>query len=134
MSVIDEVNSIAVVVRVADRDRTVEWFREVFDLEPVMVANDGADHPIALYRVCDLNFAVWQLPPGTTRDRADNKRNSFVTMTHPDPLSAHEALVAAGADVGPVSASEHHAFFYFHDPDGNRYEITSPPTARYAAK
>lgn len=134
MSVIDEVNSAAVVIRVADRDRTVEWFREVCDLEPVMVANDGADHPIALYRICGVNFAVWQLPPGMTRDRADNKRNSFVTMTHPDPRSAHHALLAAGADVGPVSGSEHHVFFYLHDPDCNRYEITSPPTASYADK
>jgi catechol 2,3-dioxygenase-like lactoylglutathione lyase family enzyme len=134
VSVIDEVNSTAVVVRVADRERTVMWFREVFKLEPVMAASDGADHPIALYRVCGLNFAVWQLPPGITRDRADNKRNSFVTMTHPDPRSARDTLVAAGADVGPVSGSEHHVFFYLHDPDGNRYEITSPPTASYADK
>ena len=134
MSVIDEVNSAAVVVRVANRDRTVEWFRETLGLAPVLVATDGAEHPIALYRVCGLNFAVWQLAPGVTRDRAENKRNSFVTMTHPDPRSAHDTLVAAGAEVGPVSGSEHHVFFYLHDPDGNRYEITSPPTASYADK
>jgi len=131
MGIADEFTSGSTVVRVADRDLAVEWFRDVLGLEPVLVASDGAAHPIAVYRLPGLQFALWQLPAGSTRSREDNRSNSFLSFTHPDPSAVHARLTMAHVDVSPLTGSEHHAFFYLHDPDGNRYEIASPPTARY---
>jgi catechol 2,3-dioxygenase-like lactoylglutathione lyase family enzyme len=131
MGIADEVTSGSTVVRVVDRDRAVEWFRQVLDLEPVLVADDGVGHPIAVYRLAGLQFALWQLPPGSTRLREENRRNSFLSFTHPDPRAVHTQLATTRVDVSPFSESEHHAFFYFYDPDGNRYEIASPPTRAY---
>jgi catechol 2,3-dioxygenase-like lactoylglutathione lyase family enzyme len=131
MGIAGEVTSGSMVVRVADRDRTVEWFRRMLDLEPVLIANDGVGHPLAVYRLAGLQFALWQLPAGLTRLREENRRNSFLSFNAPDPRAVHARLAAAGVDVSSFSESEHHAFFYFHDPDSNRYEITSPPTRAY---
>jgi catechol 2,3-dioxygenase-like lactoylglutathione lyase family enzyme len=124
MGITDEVISGSTVVRVADRDSAVEWFRRVLGLEPALVASDGVGHPIAVYRLGGLVFALWQLPAGSTRSRGENRRNSFLSFTHPDPRAVHAHLGRAGVDVSPLSESVHHAFFYFHDPDGNRYEIS----------
>lgn len=56
-------------------------------------------------------FAVWPLPPGVVRSREENNRNTYLVFTHPDPKGAHATLSAAGADVGPLTDSEHHSFF-----------------------
>jgi catechol 2,3-dioxygenase-like lactoylglutathione lyase family enzyme len=126
-STLGEVFFASPLLRVADRDRTVEWFRTVLGLEPLVVGSDGAAHPFAVFAIGGMTFAVWQLPPGVVRSRDENDRNTYLVLTHPDPARAHAELVAAGADVGRLSESEHHTFFWFHDPDGNRYEIASPP-------
>jgi catechol 2,3-dioxygenase-like lactoylglutathione lyase family enzyme len=131
VGVADEVISGSTVVRVADRDRTLEWFRRVLGLEPALVASDGAGHPIAVYRLAGLLFALWQLSPGSMRSRDENRRNSFLSFTHLDPPAVHAELGRAGVDVSPLSESEHHSFFYFYDPDGNRYEISPPLTQPY---
>ena len=62
--VLDEATSGGPLLRVANRDRTVEWFRAVLRLEPLVVASDGNDHPFAAFAVGGMHFAVWQLPPG----------------------------------------------------------------------
>ena len=128
MSIADEFVRTSVVVRVAERDRTVEWFRRTLGLEPMMISADGADYQIATYRLANTNIVILQLSAGMTRDRADSDRNTFLALMHPEPRAIHAVLLAADADVGPLSGSEQHVFFFLHDPDGNRYEISSLPT------
>jgi catechol 2,3-dioxygenase-like lactoylglutathione lyase family enzyme len=130
-SILDEATSGGPLLRVADRDRTVNWFRNVLGIEPLIVASDGADHPFAAFMVGGMHFAVWQLPPGVVRSRDDNDRNTYLVFTHPEPKRAYDALRASGADIGKLHESEHHSFFWFHDPDDNRYEISSPPKQAY---
>jgi catechol 2,3-dioxygenase-like lactoylglutathione lyase family enzyme len=130
-STLDEATSGGPLLRVEDRDKTVEWFRQVLGVEPLVVTSDGADL-LAVYLIAGLRFAVWQLPPGVLRSREENDRNTYLVFTHPDPKRALTILRAAGADVGPLTESEHHSFFWFYDPDGNRYEICSPPKRPYS--
>jgi catechol 2,3-dioxygenase-like lactoylglutathione lyase family enzyme len=131
-SVLDEATSGGPLLRVADRDRTVEWFQQVLGIEPLVVASDGPAHPFAVFMIGGMHFGVWQLPPGVVRSRDENDRNTYLAFTHPDPKRAHAELQAAGADVGKLRESEHHSFFWFYDPDGNRYEVSSPPKKGYA--
>lgn len=126
-STVDDATSGRPLLRVADRDRTVEWFSQVLGIEPLVVASDGAEHPFAAFMIGGMHFAVWQLPPGVVRSRDENDRNTYLVFTHPDPKRAHAELLAAGVDVGKLRESEHHSFFWFYDPDGNRYEISSTP-------
>jgi catechol 2,3-dioxygenase-like lactoylglutathione lyase family enzyme len=125
-SIFDEVTLATPLLRVADRDRTVEWFRSVLGLEPLVVASDG-EHPFAAFAVAGSVFAVWQLPAGVMRSRDENDRNTYLALTHPDPKRAHAELAAAGVEVGRLTESNRHSYFWFYDPDGNRYEVASPP-------
>lgn len=129
-AILDEATSGEPILRVADVGRTVSWFREVLGVEPLIVAADG-DHPFAAFAIAGLTLAVWQLPAGVVRSHDENDRNTYLVFLHPDPSRVHSALKAAGADVGPLRESAHHAFFWFHDPDGNRFEISSPPNGSY---
>jgi catechol 2,3-dioxygenase-like lactoylglutathione lyase family enzyme len=130
-SVLDEAASGGPLLRVANRDRTVVWFRTVLGVEPLVVASDGNDHPFAAFVVGGMHFAVWQLPQGVERSRDENDRNTYLVFTHPEPKRAHVELKAAGAEVDKLRESKHHSFFWFYDPDGNRYEISSPPKQAY---
>jgi catechol 2,3-dioxygenase-like lactoylglutathione lyase family enzyme len=125
-SIFDEVTLATPLLRVANRDRAVEWFRAVLGLEPLVVASDG-EHPFAAFAIAGMTFAVWQLPAGVVRSRDENDRNTYLAFTHPDPKRAHGELVAAGVDVGRLTESKRHSFFWFYDLDGNRYEVASPP-------
>jgi lactoylglutathione lyase len=131
-SILDGATSGGALLRVTNRDRSVAWFRQVLGVEPLIVGSDGADHPFAAFAIAGLHFGVWQLPPGAERPRDENDRNTYLAFTHPDPKRVHAALQAVDADVGKLRESEHHSFFWFYDPDGNRFEVSSPPKQGYA--
>ena len=127
MNLLDDATMVSTVVRVHDVAASVAWYREKLGLEPIHVGADGPDHPIAVYTVAGAVISLWQLPPGQTRVRADNDRNSYVVIVMAGELEpARQALMERGVNVGEVRRSANNEFVWFHDLDGNRFELSRP--------
>jgi catechol 2,3-dioxygenase-like lactoylglutathione lyase family enzyme len=91
------------------------------------VGADGPDHPIATYAIAGSVVTLWQLPSGQTRVAEDNDFNTYVVVAMKDDLEpARRALIGKGVDVGQVRRSANNEFVWFHDPDGNRFELSRP--------
>jgi catechol 2,3-dioxygenase-like lactoylglutathione lyase family enzyme len=115
----------ATIVRVRNVDASVAWFRDVLGVEPLHVGADGPEHPIAAFSLGGTIISLWQLPPGEERVRGDNRRNTYVALvTERDPATVRDELAGRGGDVGELQQSAGNDFFWFHDPDGNRWEIS----------
>lgn len=126
-SIFDDASMVTTILRVRDVAASVRWYRETLGLEPVHVGADGPEHPIAVYTIAGSVVSLWQLPAGQERVRGDNDRNSYVCMIMNGELeSARRDLIDKGVDVGEVRRSENNEFMWFHDIDGNRFELSRP--------
>jgi catechol 2,3-dioxygenase-like lactoylglutathione lyase family enzyme len=125
--IFDDASMVATVVRVRDVAASVRWYREKLGLEPIHVGADGPDHPIATYAIAGSVVTLWQLPSGQARVAGDNDRNTYVVVVTKDDLEpARQALIEKGVEVGEVRRSANNEFVWFHDPDGNRFELSRP--------
>jgi catechol-2,3-dioxygenase len=123
----DDASMVSTVVRVRDVAASVAWYREKLGLEPIHVGADGPEHPIAVYTIAGAVVSLWQLPPNQARVREDNDRNSYVVVVMNGDLEpARLALIDRGVDVGEVRRSANNEFVWFHDLDGNRFELSRP--------
>jgi catechol 2,3-dioxygenase-like lactoylglutathione lyase family enzyme len=123
----DDASMVSTVVRVRDVAASVAWYREKLGLEPIHVGADGPEHPIAVYTIAGAVVSLWQLPPNQARVREDNDRNSYVVVVLSGDLEpARRALIDRGVDVGGVRRSANNEFVWFHDLDGNRFELSRP--------
>jgi hypothetical protein len=97
----------------------------------VHVGADGSDHPFAVYTIAGSVVSLWQLPAGRARSRDDNDRNSYVVVVMNGELeSPRQALIENGVDVGEICRSANNEFLWFHDRDGNRFELSRPLSGR----
>ncbi len=118
---------VATVVRVRDVAASVRWYRDRLGLEPLHVGSDGPDHPVAAYAIAGAVVSLWQLPAGTHRVREDNDRNSYlVAVMNGDLEPVRQALNERGVEVSEIRRSANNEFVWFHDPDGNRFELSRP--------
>ena len=128
--IFDDASMVATVVRVRDVAASVRWYREKLGLAPIHVGADGPDHPIATYAIAGSGVTLWQLPSGQVRVAEDNDRNTYVVVVMKDDLGpARQALIEKGVEVGEVGEvqrSANNEFVWFHDPDGNRFELSRP--------
>ena len=128
--IFDDASMVATVVRVRDVAASVRWYREKLGLSPIHVGADGPDHPIATYAIAGSVMTLWQLPSGQARAAEDNDRNTYVVVVMKDDLGpARQALIEKGVEVGEVGEvqrSANNEFVWFHDPDGNRFELSRP--------
>ncbi len=125
--IFDGAAMVTTIVRVRDVAASVRWYREKLGLEPVHVGYDGPEHPIAAYEIAGAVVSLWQLPPGEERAREHNDTNTYVCAIMTDDLEpARAALIDRGVDVGEIRCSANNEFFWFHDPDGNRFELSRP--------
>jgi hypothetical protein len=101
-------------------------------LGPIHQSSDGPDHPIAAYTVGSGVITLWQLPPGQERRPDDNDRNSYVVMVPDTELGeVRQRLAGRGVEVGPLQRSANNEFFWCHDPDDNRFEISRRLTSEF---
>jgi catechol 2,3-dioxygenase-like lactoylglutathione lyase family enzyme len=120
---------VSTVLRLRDVAASVTWYREKLGLEPIHFGADG-DHPIAVYRIAGAVVSLWQLPDGQARVRADNDCNSYlVVVTNGDLGTTRQALLDRGVDVDEIRHSANNEFVWFHDLDGNRFEVSRPRVA-----
>jgi catechol 2,3-dioxygenase-like lactoylglutathione lyase family enzyme len=123
----DDASMVSTVVRVRDVAASVAWYREKLGLEPIHVGADGPEHPIAVYTIAGAVVSLWQLPANQARVREDNDRNSYVVVVMNGDLEpARRVLIDRGVDVGEIRKSANNEFVWFHDLDGNRFELSRP--------
>ena len=84
------------------------------------------EHPIATYALGSLVATLWQLPPGVKRDLEENDRNSYPVFVVDDPAVVRTDVATGGVQVSELRKSANYQFFWFYDPDGNRFEIACP--------
>lgn len=124
--IFDEASMLSTVLRVRDVAESVRWYREKLGLEPLHVGADG-DHPIAAYRIAGSVVSMWQLPEGQARTPGDDDRNTYVVVVMKGDLQPlREVLVGRGVDVGDIRRSADNEYVWFHDLDGNRFELSRP--------
>ncbi len=124
-SIFENASMISTVLRVRDVDASVRWYREKLGLEPVHVGADGAAHPIAVYHIAGAVVSLWQLPEGRTRVLLDNDTNTYVVVVVNTGLKGlRRTLTDRGVEVGEIQRSENNEFFWFHDLDDNRFELS----------
>jgi catechol 2,3-dioxygenase-like lactoylglutathione lyase family enzyme len=125
--VFDDASMVSTIVRVRDVAASVVWYREKLGLEPIHVGADGPEHPIAVYTIAGAVVSLWQLPANQARVREDNDRNTYVVVVlNGDLEPARRVLIDRGVDVGEVRRSANNEFVWFHDLDGNRFELSRP--------
>ena len=125
--VFDDASMVSTIVRVRDVAASVAWYREKLGLEPIHVGADGPEHPIAVYTIAGAVVSLWQLPANQARVREDNDRNTYVVVVlNGDLEPARRVLIDRGVDVGEVRQSANNEFVWFHDLDGNRFELSRP--------
>ncbi len=125
--IFDDASMVATILRVRDVAASVRWYRDKLGLEPIHVGDDGPDHPVAAYSIAGCVVSLWQLPAGHARAPEENDRNSYVVAVMPGDLEpVRQALIERGVDVGEIRRSAHNEFFWFHDLDGNRFELSRP--------
>ena len=130
--VFEQAEMLATIIRVRDVAASVEWYRDKLDLDPLHVGSDGPDHPIAAFAIAGSVISLWQLSPGSRRSRADADDNTYVVAVVDGDLEAQrQTLASRGVEVGELRRSANNEFFWFHDPDGNRFELSRPLTAEY---
>jgi hypothetical protein len=75
---------------------------------------------------------LWQLPPGAQRPREHSDQSTYVVAVVKGDLEAlRGSLESRGVEVGQLRRSANNEFFWFWDPDGNRFELSRPITAEY---
>ena len=130
--VFEQAEMLATIIRVRDVAASVEWYRDKLDLDPLHVGSDGPNHPIAAFAIAGSVISLWQLPPGSRRPRADADHNTYVVAVVNGDLEAQrQTLESRGVEVGELRRSANNEFFWFYDPDGNRFELSRPLTAEY---
>lgn len=133
-SILLDVQMATVVLRVADLERSIDWYRDRLGMSPIHRDADGDTPPYAVYDVSGVVVTVWQLPPGQDRSAQDNDRNSYVILLYGGDIDAlHKRLVTAEINVEPMRESANNRFFWFYDPDNNRWEVAQPTTEQQRA-
>ncbi len=118
---------VSTIVRVRDVAASVAWYREKLGVEPIHVGADAPENPIAVYTIAGAVVSLWQLPADQARVREENDRNSYVVVVLDGDLEpVRRALIDRGVDVGEVRRSANNEFVWFHDLDGNRFELSRP--------
>jgi hypothetical protein len=122
MGLFNRVSMGAIILRVADVDAAVEWYRANFEVEPLRVGADG-QHRIATYALGGLVLSLWQLPADCD-DRPNTDVSAYPVFVTDDLDTAHHALVSKGLNTTGIRQSTITRFFQTEDLDGNRWEFS----------
>jgi catechol 2,3-dioxygenase-like lactoylglutathione lyase family enzyme len=122
MGVFDGVSMGAIILRVADVEAAVDWYRANFEIEPLRVGADG-QHRIATYALGGIVVSLWQLP-ADCNDRPDPDICSYPVFVTDDLDAAHQELVSKALKTTGIRQSTVTRFFQTQDPDGNRWEFS----------
>lgn len=126
-------------LNVTDLDRSLAFYREVFDFEVMAEGKEDGRRWAFLGRDDRLLVALWQQSGGTfAADRPGLHHLSFQVDTVEEVKATEEVLRTLGAaftydGVVPHGESASSGGIFFTDPDGTRLEIYAPTGADPAA-
>jgi len=122
MSIVVVARLEAVVLRVRDLDRAIDWYSTTLGLS--LAHRDDATG-IAILRLEGAPLTLWRIPDaiaGTMEtDRTGNA--AFPIFAVRDAEAAHAALQDAGVTVSPLHEDLSVRWCEFTDLDGNRLEV-----------
>lgn len=122
-------------LNVTDLDRSLAFYREVFDFEVLGEGKEADRRWAFLGRDARLLVTLWQQSEGTfATDRPGLHHLSFQVDTIEEVRAAEEVLRALGAEfayegVVPHGESGTSGGVFFTDPDGTRLEVYAPSGA-----
>src|SRR5262249_20772999 len=112
------------IVRVRNVDASRAWWQGTLGVEVGEPAGRG-ERRWATFSLGPCLVTLWQLPDGVERDRTQNDRNSYVVVnTDADIHELRASLIEREVETGRMQETSLMYFFWFHDPDGNRYEVS----------
>ncbi|TQL18147.1 VOC family protein [Streptomyces sp. SLBN-134] len=126
-------------LNVTNLDRSLAFYREVFDFEVMAEGKEDGRRWAFLGRDNRLLVTLWQQSEGTfAADRPGLHHLSFQVDTVEEVKATEEALRTLGAEftydgVVPHGESASSGGIFFTDPDGTRLEIYAPTGADPAA-
>ncbi|MGW0928750.1 VOC family protein [Streptomyces sp. NPDC002644] len=124
-----------VALNVVELERSLAFYREVFDFEVIAEGKDEDRRWVFFGRDGRLLVALWQQSGGGfTADRAGLHHLSFQVDTVEEVREAERVLTALGAEfayegVVPHGENGTSGGIFFTDPDGIRLEIYAPTGA-----
>lgn len=107
-------------VHTADPTRLLDFYRTVFDLRPVLLADDRT-HASVYFELAD-GSALEVIPAATS----GAEHIGFAVAERHDLLILRERLLAAGYRAGEVREVDSLCCVDFHDPDGRRGQLVWP--------
>ncbi len=121
-----------VAVTVSDLERSVPWYRTLFDAEPVLDEDTGPFRHV-VFAVGGTLFGLHQFPdprPGTFDERRAGLDHVAFGVGARAELEKWEArLDELGLPHGDISDAGYGSGLSFRDPDGIALELFSPPAA-----
>ncbi|MCH0541224.1 VOC family protein [Streptomyces sp. MUM 203J] len=125
-------------LNVTDMDRSLAFYREVFDFEVIGEGKEDGRRFAFLGREGKLLVTLWQQSSGTfAADRPGLHHLSFQVDTIEEVKAAEQVLRGLGAEfaydgVVPHGEGAASGGIFFSDPDGTRLEIYAPSGAEGA--
>jgi catechol 2,3-dioxygenase-like lactoylglutathione lyase family enzyme len=120
-----------VALTVTDLDRSRQWYRRLFDADPVLDEDTGPFHHVAWAVEGGQLVAIHKFP-GTSKDRFDEHRVgmdhlSFGVPTRSDLEKWGTRLDELGIKWSPIVDAHYGSGLSFRDPDNNALEFFAPP-------
>lgn len=117
----------SLILRVNDLGAALTWYRDVLDVKPLLRGSDGP-HAFAVLAFGQTKLCLWELPPGEEPVRSPSA--SYVAFGVPGGVEEiRRELTRRGVSVGKLRKSSLARFFWFYDPDGNRFEVSEVGSA-----
>lgn len=121
-----------VALTVTDLDRSVPWYRRLFDSEPALDEDTGPFRHV-VWALGDTLVGLHQFPEGTAAPSFDERRPGLDHLAFAcadrGELSEWEArLNELGIDHGGIVDAGYGSGLSFRDPDGIALEFFAPPS------
>jgi len=108
-----------VILRVADLDTAVSWYRAVLAADPLY--RDDTER-LAVLPVGAGTITLWQRKPDEAVPMTRGRSGTYPIFAVDDVETAHAFASTFTGDIEPLQAGAGVRFFGFRDPDGNYLE------------
>lgn len=121
-----------VALTVTDLERSVPWYQQLFDAEPVLDEDTGPFRHV-VWSLGDTLVGLHQFPEGTTDASFDERRPgldhlAFACSDRAALSEWEEQLDKLGIDHGGIIDAGYGSGLSFRDPDGIALEFFAPPS------
>ncbi|MEW4223973.1 VOC family protein [Rossellomorea marisflavi] len=108
-------------IPVKDLELSANWYRDILGLQLLSLNEE-----LAILKINEGPSLLILVP---TRDETyahftiDQEQAFSIAFTSPDIPGFHQHLTDHQVKVDNIQHDEGHAYFHFHDPDGNKFQV-----------